>query len=302
MFQRTIKIGSIDYVSGQKKTLEIPRDGVLLQLNLRVQYTVTNDASGPAAPLFQALARIIRRVDLVMGGRDTVVSQSGEMLSARAQYEFAALPDGMGDTVVLTDSAATVYDVTIPIPRWLPRSRTILATADDLRRVSQATVEITWAGSDTSAMFGTPDGSVISLVTCTVEAEYLMDVPGDQGFNVRQLSEISEDVTATNDNLAVTIDGQTGLLVRSIMTVALDDGVGANTIVNKKKIQAASLVFHDNDGGQIQAANKLMFAQENLITGVYYRPLTFGGELSQAINTDPQVIPADINSIFDDTK
>lgn len=297
----TEDIGSIDYVANQKKTLDIPRNGILLQLNLRVQFTITNGVTPPTDPLFQALARIIRRADLVLGGRDTVVQHSGEALAARATYETGNVPDGMEDTVVLTGSAATAYDVTIPIIRWLPRSRNPLSTADDLRKMTQATLEITWG--DDSDIYGTSNSAAISAVTCDVEAEYLFGAPLDIPLQIRQLSEINEAYTASNDKLAITIDGSTGLFVRSVGIASLVAKVGSNAPLasGKIKFQSAQNVFHANKGPALQSDNKSKFGFESLLTGYYYRQFTWAGDLSMAINTDPRALPADLKAIFDVT-
>jgi len=298
---RAVNIGTLDFATGQKKSIDIPRDGVAVQYNIRVQYTCTNGATGPTTPHFQTLARLLRRVDVVLGGRDTVVSQSGESLAARAQYEWGTPADGMADTVVLTNSAATVYDVTIPIPRFLPRSMRPLMCADDLRAITQATLEITWGTSDAANLFGTTNSAAISAVTCWVEVEYLIDMPApaEAAFAVRQLSEIVQDYSAANDNLSVTIDGQTGLAVRTIAFAALDNLVGSNSLVNSWKLQAGTDIFHQRKAPALQAKNKIEFGQESLITGYYFQPLTFAGDPGMSINTDPRVIPADLKAVFD---
>ena len=242
MQYRTFHVGTIDFAADQKKTLGIGRDGVLVGLNLRLRFTNTNSGTPPVGPLFQTLARLIRRVDFVIGGRDTVLSQSGEMLTARAALEFGAVPDGMADTVDLIASTGTAYDVTIPIPRYLPRSNSPLMTADDLRRVNQAVLEITWGNN--ASLFKTPNTNVISLATCDVEAHYLLDVPAERGFNVRQLQQLTEEYTATNDNLGITIDNRTGLVLRSILVAMLDDDVGSNALLNNFKLQSGAFVRH----------------------------------------------------------
>lgn len=301
MFTRIANVGTIDYASAQKKSIDIPRDGVAVQYNLRAQYTVTNGGSAAVGPQFETLARIFRRVDVVLGGRDTVVSLSGESLSARAVVEFGAVPDGMADTVVLTGSAATTYDVTIPIPRFLPRSRTPLMCADDLRRVTQATLEVTWGNSDCTAFYNTPNSAAISAVTCWLEVHYLVDMPdpADAAFLIRQLSEISHGYSAANTAEAVTIDGQTGLGIRSIAVAAMDDTVGSNSLVNAMKLQAGTLVFQDRKGPAIQGANKLTGEMASLITGFYFMPTTTLGDDRLALDTSPQSIPADLKALFD---
>ncbi len=296
---RRRRIGSIDFVSGSKQSLDIPRDGVITGYDLRLRYTVTNETPGPIGPLYQTLARLIRRVDIVMGGRDTVFSQSGESISARQQYEFRTVPVGMGDTVVLTDALVTAYDVHLKIPRILPTSNAFFATADDVRRVNQATMEVTFGAADTSDMFTTANAA-ISLVTLDVFADYLLDIP-DQTFGVREMKEIRHTVTATSPAELMTIDGGTGLTIRSLAIAVLVANIGSNTPLDAGsiKIQTGAFVFHEIDAPVIQADNKALFSQEALITGFYLQPLTFGGDLRMAIATG--ALSADLNALFDIT-
>lgn len=296
---RTVHIGSIDYVSGQKKTLDIPREGVALQYNLRLRYTNTNSATPPVSPKFEALARLLNRVDVNIGGRDTVVAQPGEMLAARAQYEHGTQADGMGDTVVLTGSAATAYDVSLPIPRFLPRSQTPLLCGDALPLVSQATMEIDWGTDDGADLFVTPNAPAISAVTLDVEVEYLLGLSEDQmrNFRVRELFTIREDYTAANAEFGITVDGRTGRVVRSVAVAATDGLVGNNSLVNSMRVESGSFKWHDNKAAALQARNKIEFQQENAITGFYYRPLTNLGDTSLSIDTGG--LPADLKAVFD---
>lgn len=298
MENRTLHVGSVDYAAGQKKTLDLDRSGVVMSYNLRVQFTVTSGSSGPATPLFQTLARLIRRAEINIQGRDTVVSHSGEMLAARAQYEFGTKADGMDDTVVLSGSStATSYDVTIPIPRFLPRSQQPTRTGDDLRKTSQARMEITFG--DIDDLFGTANGASISNVTVDVEEELLHGLPEDSSFLIRQLSEITDEIGSTTDNNAFTIDGRTGLEIRTLALAYTDDDVGANDVLNKLWVQSSSFVWHSRKAGAVRAQNKAFFGQEALIDGFYYQPFTFAGSLQQMIGT--KGLPADLKAIQDVT-
>lgn len=300
---RKVHIGSIDYVSGQKKTLTIPTDGVVVQYVVRLAFTVTNGGSAAVGPLFQTLARIIRRLDITYQGRDTVVSQSGEMLAARAQYEQGVPCYGMDDSVVLTGSAATTYNVAIPIMRFLPRSTNPFRTSDDLRRISQAVMEITWGDSACAFFYGTPNSAALSAVTCRVEAWYLLDVMPEARFDVRELSEINQSYSATNTALGVTLDSNTGVLFRSLAVASLVASVGSNSPLNAGKVtvKAASFTFQECDGRTIQANNRHDFEQASLITGFYFLPLTFAGDPSMMINTLRPNLTGELQALFDVT-
>ena len=168
MFPRSVKIGTIDYVAGQKKTIDIPRDGVITQINIRFQYTHDNAAAGPAGPFFQTLARLVRRVDVVIGGRDTVVSQSGEMLSARAQCEFGTPADGMADTVVLTNSGHGADDIGFHLINSgvelapAPQQRTEIEVAEDILATYVGKYELT---PDFALVVTLEDGALFTQAT-----------------------------------------------------------------------------------------------------------------------------------------
>lgn len=295
MYSHTRSLGTVDYSAGARKTMKLDQDGVLIQLNVRTQFTVTNSATSPVGPLFQTLARIIRRLEVVVGGRDTVVNIPGHMLAAMAQYEWGTQQDGMGDTVVLTGSAATNYDITLPVVFWLPRGRRPDDTALDIRNVTQAVLAITWG--DENDLFTTPNAAAISNVTCEVEGEYLVDVPADKAFLVRDLSTTEKEITTTTDKFQVEMDRGAGILHRSYFIASTDADVGENDIVNKVKLHAGSRTYVDRFAAQVRSANKRLFNQESLIDGVYRLDTYKFGEATSLIDTG--ALPADLYLTYD---
>ena len=293
------KLGTVDFAENQRKTMGIDRDGVLLQMNLRLQFTITNGVSAAVAPQWEALGSLIKRLEIIMGGRDTVVSIDGPGLIARARYEFGQAPKGADDTVVLTGSAATAYDVVIPVVFWSPRGRRPDDTALDLRRVRQATLAVTWG--DIDDFYGTANSAAISAVTCTVEGHYMLDVPVDHQYLVRQLDLIEEEVSASNSGLTILVDGITGLYLRSVMVVGLVDGVASDNMLEAGSIrmESGSFVFSNQDGPMLQGDNVLAFATAKQ-TGVYYQRIAKFGEFPHMINTNN--LTANLNDIFDVTK
>lgn len=293
------KLGTIDFAETQRKTLSIDRDGVAMQFNLELEFTITNSATPAVAPKWEALGALIKRLEIIMGGRDTVVSIDGPGLIARARYEFGQAPLGVDDTVVLAGSAATTYKVVIPVIFWSPRGRRPDDTALDLRRVRQATLAITWG--DIDDFYGTPNAATISAVTCTVEAHYMLDVPADSVYLVRQLSTIEEEVTASNSGLTILVDGITGLMLRSVMVVGTVDDVANDTILDdgSLRLESGSFVFANQDGPMLQGDNVLQFATAKQ-TGVYFQNMLKFGEAAHLINTAN--LTANLNGIFDVTK
>lgn len=293
-------LGTIDFAADQQKTLMIDRDGVLLQLNLRLQFTVTAGSSAMVGPKDETLSRLLKRVEIVMGGRDTVFSLDGPGIVKRAKDDFGVVPQGMGDTFVLTGtSTATAYDITLPLVFWSPRGRRPDDTALDLRKVRQATLRIQWG--DIDDLVGTVNSAVVSGVTCTVEGQYMLDVPDNQAFLVRQLDMLEQELTGSNENFTITLDGVTGLLMRSALVSTVADDVAVNTIIGSGniRVESGSFVFKNQNGRMIQGDNTLMFNRQQ-DTGTYDLNFLKFGEGAHLVNTG--ALTANLNLKLDATK
>lgn len=289
--RRNFHIGTFAHTAGAKVTMDVPREGVIRKIALRLRFTITTTTTVMAAPRFQALARLIRNLSFNVNGRDTVLSASGEALAVVARTDRGIVPDGLEDTVVLTAGpTATDYDVTIPVYRMLPRSMSPLMCADDLRRASLATLELTWGSI--SDIVNTVGGGVLSAVSCDVAVEYMVGLPADAMFNVRQISEQEEAYSAAGE-LDITVAGRTGLDIHSLHFIATDDYVGSNALVTNLKLQSgAGKIWQDRRGGELQAANKEELGLESILAGLFYMPVLLVGDPRTAIRASDQ--PADL--------
>lgn len=299
------KLGTVPYVSGSRETLEIDRAGVLATLWLRFDFTVTNGSSAAVGLFFQALSRLLQRIEIIVGGRDTVWSVSGPMLSALLLYENGRPAFGMDSTVVLTGSStATTYNVVIPLRFTLPNSRRPDDTALDIRgdRVSQASIHVTWGPSDASDFYGTPNGAAISAVKLNVEGEYILDVPAERQFLVRSIDQVRRDVTGNNDNFDLILDRGTGLYYRGFLIAALADKVGSDAIINNARLEAGSFVFRNQHPRTVRAMNQERsgLTTAELLAGVLHLDATWLGQGTTMINTS--LLTSDLKFIFDVTK
>jgi hypothetical protein len=295
-------LGSIDYVANAKKTLGIDRDGVLMQLNFALSFTITNGGSAAVGPKFNALARLLKRIEINMGGRDTVMSVSGEMLASLARIDYGVGAYGVDDTVVLTGSAVTSYSIVLPLPMWLPFGRRPDDTGLDLARVRQATIAVTWG--DIDDIYTTANSAALSAVNLDVEAEYLLDPKAKDGnrpyYMVRQLDEITKEVTATSSAFSITLDGQTGLLFRNLLFVATDADVGDDDVIADIEVKAGSFSWGERKEAALKAGLRHERGISSLETGVYFYPQNKWGELAQLVDTGN--LGSDLRAEIDATK
>lgn len=308
------KLGSIRYVTGGRESLELDKNGVLLSLSLRVKFTVTNAVSGPSGPLFQALARVIQRLEIMAGGRDVVQSVPGYFLALRALYESEGIPAlGMGATVVVAGGAVTTYDISLPVMFTLPLGRREDDTALDTAGLSQLSAIVTWGKTDCSDLFTTPNGATLSNVSCDVEGTYIanplrdvktgMAVSSRDGkpFLVRHLDYQEVAVTATNNSQAVILDSRTGLVVTSFLVASLADDVGSDAIINSMRMEAASFVYSLRDAQPIRAENvRNLRLYNSYVTGALYLDPRIDGSVVNAINTSE--LEGDLKVVLDVTK
>ena len=293
------KLGTVDFAAGSRQTLELDRTGVLMGLDLRVQFTITNGGTGPVGPFFEALARIVKRVEIILGGRDTVISMSGAALAAKFEYENMQPADGMDDTVVLTNSAVTAYDITLPLQFFLPDGRREDDTALDLRRVSQATLAITWGAVDCSEQFTTPNSAAISLVTCSVEGQYILSDNPDRQYLVRSMNTLEKTITASSDAFDMILDRNTGLFYRSAFIIATDADIGDDAVLNDISLQSGTFIFQHTEPAKVKARNRQHRKLSSLKTGVYDMPVTVFGQGATMLNTGE--MQSDFKFVFDVT-
>jgi hypothetical protein len=309
----TRKLGTIRFTAGGRETLELDKNGVLLRLFLRLKYTVTNGATAPSGPLFQTLARLIQRVEIMAGGRDVVQSIPGYFLAARAAVERGFPAYGMNATVVTTANAATTYDVILPVDFTLPLGARLDDCALDTAGLSQLSAIVTWGKTDASDLFATPNGAVISAVSLDVEGQYVANpmrnasgvaVSGMSGkpYLVRHLDYQEINIPATNNAQAIILDSRTGLVVTSFLIATLGDEVGRDDVLNNFRIEAASYVYALRDTPFVKAENvrNLNMISGAMPAGLLYVDPRLDGSVVNAIRTDQ--LEGDLKMVADVTK
>lgn len=293
------RLGSVVYTAGGRQTLELDRDGVLLGLSIRLRFDLANGANAPTTPLFQTLSRLIKRLEVIAGGRDTVWSVSGAHLVARATYEAGIAPYGMDAALPAGNGASGSFDIVIPVDFTLPSGRRPDDTGLDTRGLNQLAVAVTWGSA--SDLFGTVNTAAVSNVTCTVEGRYMLNVAADRAYLVRALDTVERELTGSSDNWDMIMDRGTGLVYRSFMVVTTADSVGVNTILDPGtiKLESGSFIFQNRDAVTLRGMNK---RDQRIapVAGVYFVDVLFNGQITNGINTG--ALDADLKMIFNATK
>jgi hypothetical protein len=281
-------LGTITYAqAGGVGSVDYDTDSVVLTTWLRLQFSITTTTTPMAGPYYNVLARILRDVTIQVQGRDQVVSLAGEDLLTMANLDYGTPPHGAGDSFVLTAApTTTAYDVFIPIPHFLPRSRVPLTTALDLRGITSATLTVRWG--QMSDLVSTVGGGVLDSASVTVVGEYLDNVPqGTPGFRVRSLDKQSVPVTGTDASFQVVLDKGSGLLYRRFVLYTLQDDDEVSTILDGNTFQlvAGNQSFWNVPATWIKAEAKSRDSLATELSGVYPVMIPTLGDPTQMIPT-----------------
>ncbi len=280
-------LGTIAYTSGGTGSVDYDTDSVATMTWLRLQFSLTTTTTALSGPYYNVLARLIRDCTIQVQGRDQVVTLSGEDLLTMALLDFGTLPQGAADTFVLTAApTTTAYDVWLPIPHFLPRSRSPLTTALDLRGMTSATVTIRWGAP--SDLASTSSGTVVASASVNVYADYLDNVPeGTPGFRVRSLDRQTAPVTGTDASFQIVLDKGSGLLYRRFVMVTTRDDDAVDTILDGNTFQlvAGNQNFWTSPAELLKADGKSMNSLAAELSGVYPVMITSLGDPAQMIPT-----------------
>jgi len=308
------KIGNLDFVAGGRDSITFDTEGVLFRILLRLTFTVTNGSTGPATPLFQALSRLIKRAEILINGTDTPQSLPGYLLALESYLINARPALGMEATVVTTNSAATTYDVVLPIYLNNPYGRRLDDTFIAMTGLQQMALHIDWG--TVSDMFGTLNGATVAVSEASVHAEYVLNYrnsPSNDGTptpaQIRWMDYQEVDITSTNPAFEITVDNKTGLYVQSVLVVATVDGVASDAVINKFELKSGSNVMQRWDARVLRSDNLDSFRippatlSSFPLTGIYMiDPKVDGQGKWYGLDTRPGIMPTDLKLSMDVTK
>lgn len=272
------RLGAVSFAANEVRTLDtpMPRNNIYRRVHLMLTGTVDTAAGFTTNADFPF--NIIRRVEIVSNGSDTIKSIDGPGLRIFQQVNYGTLPDTLVPTVV---AAGQSYRGHLIIDFAMPRSVRPIDTLLDARKLSALELRITWGAVSN---MGT-NLSNLSL-TCDVYSEEAIALGGDQNFAVyKQLFQERNLPTTTSEFQMLLPVGNVyrGFLVRTSSDANFDTPAGG--IINNIILRSGQEVFFNWRDEQIQAWNKTLLSLENFQTGYHYFDLTSDGHMTEALNT-----------------
>lgn len=313
-FKLVNRLGTFAQTTG-RQPLNLDVGNPLAGLDLRLRYTIATGATPPTGVMYGAffqLVQLLKRIEIIINGQDTVWSVQPWLYIARLCNEReGVIPKGFETPINMAANQTTNVDLHIPLHFDAIKGRKRNDCAIDLRGIRMAQLYVTWGGL--TDLFGTPGATVaISNIQLDVEGTYLINVPQIDSvthrptvFAVRQLDEINMNLVGANNQTTLDVDQRTGVNLLSVAhffatpaggVPAGDDSglINGNTFTGDFKLKSAGTYFFVGQAPQLKARIREEFrlstaANGGIINpefaGFYYHDIRYDGKSSTGIPT-----------------
>ena len=303
----------------QISTFSLPRNYALvaLEFELVADLTRTATAADGGGPADSAPAQLVRNLDVVVNGSDTIKHMDFATLHRKNQIQFGTRPRIYAeDWSGYANAADKVLKVASRLSFAMPRAVAQVDTLLDTSALSSLDLVVTWgAGLDT--MNDTWPGAGGSAEQVTVNdaklhitaVEYIGVVAGTN-FALWKENWLRKEVTGADSNFQVKLPFGSNINYRSILIKTHSDADQVDTIIpytglatlSKITLKSGTEVYLYEVGQLLQVQNRLQHAmevpertgsaaalnhrlQELVLEGYYYIDFCRDGRLSEMLDT-----------------
>lgn len=262
------RVGQINYVSsGSQTVMNLPRNYNYRSLLCRIAGSVVvSGGSGAGAPHALASYKVVRRLEIVVDGRDTILSVDPAALSILNRIDYGCVPAAAHPS---NDAAATyTINASFIIDFQTKRGRNPIDTLFPAAGLTTFDLIVTWgAGAD---MFtGSVDFTSAAIQTTTTLSVTSFEEIGDASKVIGGLKKIfvtDKDITATSTNFQVDI--APGNLIQSILLHFKDSEVPTDAVLNAVSFESGTEVYQNwKSDDEILDYNKLAYGLETSLSG-----------------------------------
>lgn len=273
------RLDSVPYSENGTKTLELPRNNIYRALKLRLTGTLTTTATAPVTKKSFTPFKLIKRIEIIANGKDTIKSIPFFMLRALNLLDFCVEPEMTDVGVAVSTGYPFVASAILPFA--FTQARTPIDGALDARRLETLSLQITWGSP--ADLYATPNAAAITVCQLAVETEEYIDSSPDFKAYLNKHTQIQKEVISTTSELQERLP--VGQVYRRLMLVTMVDDVLNGSVLNKVALKSGTFVFKDATGVMIRQQMKLENSITTLDTGVYLLNLLSDGMLTECINT-----------------
>lgn len=280
-------LGEVAFVKNSVKSFDLPRALLYHNLSLRLKGQVDIVTASPTA-WAEAPWSLIRRIEIVVDGKDTIKSLDFEFLKAFNQVMYGTAPSGSAMPVaVATDQNFNAHAI---LPFEMPRSIRPIDTLLDSKNLSTFQLIITW-GDENSVYSALPANATLDPALTKLE------IGAYESFGIGGRFSVFKQLNLTKDVAAVTPDFQVILPVGNIYRAFfvkginygaspanVDPGTPSNAVIQNLKLQSGTEVFFNKKANELQDDNKRLFGIESWPAGYHVLEFATDGLLTESLD------------------
>lgn len=312
----------------QVSTFQIPRNYplVALEFELVADLTRTATAADAGGPKDSAPAQLVKSIELIANGQDTLKRIPYETLHRKNELQFGVRPRIYAeDWSGYTDAADKVLKVASRLSFAMPRAIRQIETLLDTAALSSLDLVITWgAGLDTMNDTWPGTGSAESVTVNDAKLHITaIEYIGVVGWNLAVWKENwkRQEVVGVDNAFQVKLPYGSNLAYRSILVKTHSDGDQVDTILpynglailNKMTLQSGTEVYLFEIAQLLQVQNRLAYnlqvpertgsasalnhrLQELILEGYFYIDFCRDGRLTEMLDT---TMLSDLELVFE---
>jgi len=281
-------INTIPFANNSRQSMDLPRDLLYHHLGIRLKGEV-DIVTAVTTAWADAPWSLIRRIEIVADGKDTIKSIEGEFLRNFNRIFYGT--DPAASAMPTAVAANQPFNAFMHLPFEMPRSVRPIDTLLDSRRLSTFQMVVTW-GDSNSVYSANPANATITPADTTLEVSAMQSFGLDGPFAAHKQLNISKDVTQVDPNFQIILP--VGNLFRAFLVTArnygvapanVEPGTGSNVVIQKLTLRSGTEVFFNKNSFETQDDNKRLYGIENWPAGWYVIEFAPDGLLTESLNT-----------------
>jgi len=235
--------------------------------------------------------KLIKRIEIVANGRDTIKSIDGPALNRLNQIlmgsanEASAVPTAVGSSQAMNS--------TVVLDFAMPRAIKPIDTLLNAFKFSTLELRITW-GSEKDVYSANSANVTIDSASISVHS---IESIGNQGGMINKAFTAEKEVTATSSEFQFALP--VGNMYRGMLIHSEVDGNPNNSVINSLELRSGTDVHRKWDWPALQDHNKIEYALESMPSGYAFVDFAPDGYLSEALATAQM---SNLDFIFNVTK
>ena len=287
------RLDRIPFVADSMRTLPLPLNNIYRYLMFRLRGNVVTTATAPTGLRTDAPFQLIRRIEIVANGNDTIKNIPFILLKKLNTIDWGIEPEWTNVGVTASTTFPFVASSMLPFVFTGAKTRRPHDGALDARELATLDLRVTFG--NIADVYNSPAGATITateLETKTGEYETLEEFEAFLNKHTSTEREITATATELQERLP------TERVYRRFLLYSEVDGIARNDILNRISLRSGSTVFKDVQGNLLQSE---MFLNNRVRTetGVYLIPIISEGKIVESLDTKGM---SSIEFIFDVTR